>query len=250
MYVRLAFAVAAHLESEILIVDEVLAVGDAEFQKKCLGKLESLSLSCHRTILFVSHQLGSIKQLCTNALLLNNGHIEKMGAPEMVINHYLSIVHSNKVDHFESTDSVDHLQYFLKRFSTSFSDGKFDFVFGLHNQILINLSFGYTEVNLGVEFAIAVFDINDVKVLTIHEPLFKSKQTTPNGYIDFKVELPDHYLAPGEYYFNIAVHIPHVQLFHLVERVNKITVIDSGSSFSGYTGANIGVVMPKYKLIN
>ena len=76
MYVRLAFAVAAHLESEILIVDEVLAVGDAEFQKKCLGKMGDVSLKEGRTILFVSHNLAAIKSLCRKGVLLTNGEVE------------------------------------------------------------------------------------------------------------------------------------------------------------------------------
>jgi lipopolysaccharide transport system ATP-binding protein len=77
MYVRLAFAVAAHLEPEILIVDEVLAVGDAQFQKKCLGKMEDVSSKEGRTVLFVSHNMNAIEQLCTSALLLDKGKINK-----------------------------------------------------------------------------------------------------------------------------------------------------------------------------
>lgn len=88
MSVRLAFAVAAHLESEILIVDEVLAVGDAEFQKKCLGKMEDVGQREGRTVLFVSHNLSNIKRLCHSALLLENGHLEFEGAADSVINHY------------------------------------------------------------------------------------------------------------------------------------------------------------------
>lgn len=90
MYVRLAFAVAAHLESEILIVDEVLAVGDAEFQKKCLGKMGDESKGEGRTVLFVSHDLSAVKKLCHHAILLKNGQIEKDGYTEDVITKYLS----------------------------------------------------------------------------------------------------------------------------------------------------------------
>jgi len=89
MYVRLAFAVAAHLESEILIVDEVLAVGDAEFQKKCLGKMGEVSKGEGRTVLFVSHNMGSIKALCQKAMLLNYGKIVSFGATDAVISQYL-----------------------------------------------------------------------------------------------------------------------------------------------------------------
>ena len=85
MYVRLAFAVAAHLESEILIVDEVLAVGDAEFQKKCLGKMGEVSKGEGRTVLFVSHNLSSVKSLCTKGLHINKGHLNFEGLIDKVI---------------------------------------------------------------------------------------------------------------------------------------------------------------------
>jgi homopolymeric O-antigen transport system ATP-binding protein len=90
MYVRLAFAVAAHLETEILIVDEVLAVGDAEFQKKCLGKMGNVADE-GRTVLFVSHNMTAIQNLCNKALWINNGQIQKEGLPKEIIDSYLSI---------------------------------------------------------------------------------------------------------------------------------------------------------------
>ncbi len=90
MYVRLAFAVAAHLESEILIVDEVLAVGDAEFQKKCLGKMGSVSKEEGRTILFVSHNMGAVSKLCKSGILLENGTLEMRASVSSVIEKYFS----------------------------------------------------------------------------------------------------------------------------------------------------------------
>jgi lipopolysaccharide transport system ATP-binding protein len=90
MYVRLAFAVAAHLEPEILIVDEVLAVGDAQFQKKCLGKMEDVSKKEGRTILFVSHNMATILNLCEQCIYLNNGQINKVGKSSNVISSYLT----------------------------------------------------------------------------------------------------------------------------------------------------------------
>jgi lipopolysaccharide transport system ATP-binding protein len=92
MYVRLAFAVAAHLEPEILIVDEVLAVGDAQFQKKCLGKMEDVSAKEGRTVIFVSHNMNAIRRLCGRAILLNNGRIVNDGDASSVINNYLANV--------------------------------------------------------------------------------------------------------------------------------------------------------------
>lgn len=89
MYVRLAFAVAAHLEPEILIVDEVLAVGDAEFQRKCIGKMKDVSDREGRTVLFVSHNLSQVQSLCTNGILLVNGRLEFEGKINMVITKYV-----------------------------------------------------------------------------------------------------------------------------------------------------------------
>jgi lipopolysaccharide transport system ATP-binding protein len=90
MYVRLAFGVAAHLESEILIIDEVLAVGDAEFQKKCLGKMSDVSKGEGRTVLFVSHNLAAVKALCKNALYIGNGCVIKLADTNIVVSEYLS----------------------------------------------------------------------------------------------------------------------------------------------------------------
>lgn len=90
MYVRLAFAVAAHLEPDILIVDEVLAVGDADFQKKCLGKMRQVSQSEGRTILFVSHSMQAVNSLCDKALWLQKGQLQHIGETSVVVNKYIS----------------------------------------------------------------------------------------------------------------------------------------------------------------
>src|SRR5262249_24624620 len=89
MYVRLAFAVAAHLRPEILLVDEVLAKGDEAFQRKCLGKMQDVA-SKGRTVLFVSHSMASVQHLCPKAILIQSGRIEAMGPSNEVIAHYLS----------------------------------------------------------------------------------------------------------------------------------------------------------------
>ncbi|MFM6521462.1 MAG: ABC transporter ATP-binding protein, partial [Microcystis panniformis] len=89
MYVRLAFAVAAHLEPEILIVDEVLAVGDAQFQKKCLGKMEDVGKE-GRTVIFVSHQMAAIQNLCQRAIWMNQGRLFNDDQTQIVISKYLT----------------------------------------------------------------------------------------------------------------------------------------------------------------
>ena len=107
MYVRLAFAVAAHLESEILIVDEVLAVGDAEFQKKCLGKMGDVSKGEGRTVLFVSHNMTAVETLCNQAISMKQGKIIEIGTPTQIIKNYLtdSIINKRFIE-FEDLESA------------------------------------------------------------------------------------------------------------------------------------------------
>ncbi|RYD67828.1 MAG: ABC transporter ATP-binding protein, partial [Verrucomicrobiaceae bacterium] len=90
MYVRLAFAVAAHLDPEILLIDEVLAVGDAAFQKKCLGKMGEVASEQGRTVFFVSHNMGAVRTLCDDAILIEDGRLTHRGKPEEIIGRYLS----------------------------------------------------------------------------------------------------------------------------------------------------------------
>lgn len=98
MYVRLAFSVAAHLEPDILLVDEVLAVGDAEFQKKCLGKMEEVTRKNGRTILFVSHNMAAIQNLCKSCILLEKGKVKMIGDTQTVVSHYLNSKDGNTTD--------------------------------------------------------------------------------------------------------------------------------------------------------
>jgi lipopolysaccharide transport system ATP-binding protein len=115
MYVRLAFAVAAHLEPEILVVDEVLAVGDAEFQKKCLGKMEDVA-SQGRTVLFVSHQLNSVRAMCSRAILLTAGGLSAQGAPDAIINDYLASGSTDGAWHSNGSRQFDNPAFSVTAF--------------------------------------------------------------------------------------------------------------------------------------
>jgi lipopolysaccharide transport system ATP-binding protein len=107
MQLRLAFAVAAHLEPEILVVDEVLAVGDAEFQKKCLGKMDEVSRS-GRTVLFVSHQMNAVQSICQRCILLKEGQISRMGDVGDIVSHYLE--NNSLINSWESTKNSNNYQ--------------------------------------------------------------------------------------------------------------------------------------------
>ena len=109
MYVRLAFAVAAHLEPEILIIDEVLAVGDAEFQKKCLGKMRDISTSDGRTILFVSHNMGAIRNFCNRTVYLEKGQVKADGTTEKVLPMYFGVGNQTKLEGFTITATPEDM---------------------------------------------------------------------------------------------------------------------------------------------
>lgn len=114
MTVRLGFAIAAHLEPEILVVDEVLAVGDAEFQKKAIGKMQDVSTSEGRTVLFVSHNMGAVKNLCNNGVILKNGMIDFVGNITDTINHYISIQEKVRSAIFNPDSSLNDKFLYLK----------------------------------------------------------------------------------------------------------------------------------------
>jgi lipopolysaccharide transport system ATP-binding protein len=118
MYVRLAFAVAAHLEPEILIVDEVLAVGDAQFQKKCLGKMGEVAKG-GRTVLFVSHNMAAVQLLCSTAAWLKQGSLSEIGETTAVVGHYLS---ESSKSYRSATDGIFDLTYCRKN---EIGDGQF-----------------------------------------------------------------------------------------------------------------------------
>lgn len=129
MYVRLAFAVAAFLEPEILIVDEVLAVGDTEFQKKCLGRMKDVSINDGRTVLFVSHQMNAIQSLCNKCLYLKNGMLMSEGPTKLIVEHY---ARDNR--HVKNSKSFDKYLNYIKieqKDSVLIVEAEYDCEFGL-----------------------------------------------------------------------------------------------------------------------
>ena len=134
MYVRLAFAVAAHLEPEILIVDEVLAVGDASFQKKSLGKMQSVAVNENRTVLFVSHSLQAVQSLCDRAILLNSGTVEAQGASRTVVGQYLRHAQSPGGEKVWSEHDVAGERCGVASRDTNYRRGRRDRPIGRHRQ--------------------------------------------------------------------------------------------------------------------
>lgn len=162
MYVRLAFAVAAHLESEILVVDEVLAVGDIEFQKKCLGKMDDVRKGEGRTVLFVSHNMAAIKELCTHSILLNNGLVEKQGTTSDIISQYLALDNSVTETHIELQEKDTDLCFTA---ISLHNDKNLNSLINNSDDFLVMLSFTVRKYLENTELSICFRNNNGVNVL-------------------------------------------------------------------------------------
>ncbi len=160
MYVRLAFAVAAHLEPEVLVVDEVLAVGDVAFQKKCLGKMNSVAKS-GRTVLFVSHNMPAVRNLCGRAILLDSGRIVKDGDTDGVIDHYLDLGSQQSVSVVDLPQGDPELPGRGMRLTTADMDGipKTEFLLDEKWQVLLEF-----ELYRPLEHVIAAVGINNAEL--------------------------------------------------------------------------------------
>ena len=161
MYVRLAFAVAAHLDPEILLIDEVLAVGDAEFQKKCLAKMEDVAANEGRTVIFVSHNMDAVCHLCSRCILLRNGQIEKSGdAPEVVATYLGGEQDQPSVIDFPRIDSDASFRCAgLYR-----SDNKPAHSFSVIEPVRLDCSFDVRRRIEGLQFAFSVFNFKGDRI--------------------------------------------------------------------------------------
>ena len=238
MHVRLAFAVAAHLESEILIVDEVLAVGDAEFQTKCLGKMKDISGNNGRTVLFVSHNMGAVQQLCTTSLVISNGQTAFRGSANEGIDFYLNSGNkSNEACYFKEfpkpTDIVS---------IRVLDDGKKtpSFNFRHNDNILIEFTV-CIEQNYKDCFLIFRMKDQTERVIFSSEFGIGSIYTVPGQYV-ITVSIPGSILVPNHYIPIIALHIPNVEYITYLESSVGFVIEETGSNFSPYAGTNYGCV--------
>ena len=237
MYMRLAFAVAAHLEPDILLVDEVLAVGDMAFQQKCLGKMGEVAKQ-GRTVLFVSHQLSGIAQLCSRALLLDHGGIVKEGDPEAVIAYYMK--ESSGAESFTSS-ADDGRDISIIQAQTLGADGESKSNFTHKEPIVVAIK---CRINRWLPNTIMGFFVRDQrgrKVFTTKNPEWTQIRPSDEE-VNLKATIPAEFLVPGRYLFTLAITEPHLGRIDWVEDVLPITITDAGSEFYRYEGGDYGCV--------
>ena len=204
MYVRLAFAVAAHLEPEILIIDEVLAVGDAAFQKKCLGKIGEVAHG-GRTVIFVSHNMGAIRNLCTEVIWLTDGKIVDQGASAAVVESYLRTTieqASSSLDLATFPRQAD-LGTRLKIMGVEFNNGTPVF-HGEPLQVRIEYSTSTAVENVGFGFGFS--SAEGIRVMSVDSDLLEVPRDLPKDHLgSVKARVPELQLQPGRYSFDVGV---------------------------------------------
>ena len=245
MYVRLAFAVAAHLEPEILVVDEVLAVGDAEFQKKCLGKMKDVSVNDGRTVLFVSHNIAAIKTLCTQGVVLQNGTVSYLG---------------------EALDSVEYYQKLTN--ITSFLEHKGDIATAPGNENIKLLKFStkpvngnYLTISSGVEFELifynnkkhinldVTFELKNSDEITIFHAaeIITTNKDSKEGIYKVKGQIEPNLLNAGIYKFNLI--FAENQKYHLYTQ-GEVIQFEILNETIGYNSKIQGIIRPELNFSN
>ena len=241
MYVRLAFAVAAHLEPEILIVDEVLAVGDAQFQKKCLGKMEDVSKNEGRTVLFVSHNMGVVSQLCTSAILLNKGSIDFNGPVASVVDKYLRNQSStNEFNH--DKEAIGIKPNYIESIKIKNETNEYASSFSFDQHIVIEFSCQIKNYTPDLLIGIGMQDKTNSRVFTVVKEVDYFKETDSHQ-LRGELKLPSSLFAPNMYSFVFAIWTKMGVIHDVAENVCVISIHDNGTSLAAFEGADYGSVI-------
>ena len=204
MMVRLGFAVAAHLDPEILVVDEVLAVGDAEFQKKAIGKMQDVSKGEGRTVLFVSHNMASVKSLCKSGVVLHNGSVQKIGTANECVDFYMSNNITELVGSVEITDKhrnagpMLELEYLNIRMLNDIEN------MSTEEPLEFEMTIKRNDMSIKkCQFGVIVISSSDVPVGS----LYSNPIELPEGkeFLKVHLTLPNHQLAKGLYTLNFNI---------------------------------------------
>lgn len=243
MYVRLAFAVAAHLEPEILVIDEILAVGDAEFQQKCLGKMDEVSKQGGRTVLFVSHQLGMIAQLCRTCMWLHEGKVQAMGNTNQVIDEYLSHTHTENPTYIAPVSKKNYIRR-IDIVNTKLESCN---LFTHKDEIIFRIECHVKDWNRSIGITMNVMDRNKKHIFSIEEPLSNYVYDASDPFV-LLVKIPSHFLTPKTYTLNCGIQIPGQLMFDHVKDACPFRIIDAGTEFALYEGVDYGSVFAKYNI--
>jgi lipopolysaccharide transport system ATP-binding protein len=248
MYVRLAFAVAAHLDPEILIVDEVLAVGDTAFQKKCLGKMQQVSTG-GRTVLFVSHNLAAVENLCRRGVVLERGTVVYQGPAKEAVRQYThSLFGQHTVGSVFDLTNVPRLPRvgkFLNRVEL-FTEGNVPVMPGIRigESLQVHIHFDLPKLTSSFNIGLGFNDLTQQRIFTAHsffEPNHGHEERVGPQVI--VCEIPSFTLMPGEYSMRLWLDIGNTEA-DLIEDAAQVTVLESDYYGTGKAPWNGAFVLP------
>ncbi|WP_224998100.1 polysaccharide ABC transporter ATP-binding protein [Cesiribacter sp. SM1] len=250
MKVRLAFAVAAHLEPEILIIDEVLAVGDAEFQKKCLGKMDEVSKNEGRTILFVSHNMLALQSLCSEAILLSSGEVTATGSVDQVVSTYLRAFNASEKIKIVYPSSECPGNQSVKLLSQEVVPNEHDHL--IVNDRPLEMTFRFENLQKGESVLDVTFHLADEmgNLVFVGSSAFSGNNMVGNGLHCYSCQIPAYLLHEGFYLISRLLIVKDKGTI-LYEHRDNITfqVKEPTVAEFGWKGAKEGIVRPKLEWV-
>ncbi|MFN8245314.1 MAG: ABC transporter ATP-binding protein [Ferruginibacter sp.] len=242
MYVRLAFAVAAHLEPEILVIDEVLAVGDAAFQKKCLGKMEDVSQSEGRTVLFVSHNMPAVKSLCTTGIMLANGRLTAAGPVDEIVSGYLkggSELSNHKIISNIRTRDIDVTEASLVAAAKRPEDAIL-----ITDPVALSVTLEVRQSPERYHITYHVFNEMGDAVFSCWD----EQQEAPlhTGTNRLQCMIPGHFFNTGLFYISLLIVQDKKQVIHLEKDILSFTVNDKAHEMGRWMGREPGYIRPLF----
>ena len=241
MYVRLAYAVAAHLDPEILLIDEALAVGDAEFQKKCLAKMEDVAANEGRTVIFVSHNMDAVYHLCSRCILLKQGEIAKTGNATDVVAEYLGGEQEQapeiNLPSIESDASFGFVGLYGPKGQPTTS-------FSASEPVLLKCSFDVQREIEGLQLSFSVFNFKGDRIF--YSPVSMANppiSVEKPGAHHLAAVIPARLLLPGRYSITLALHTPKTKLYDIRRQALSFRIVAMAADrFDGFAGDELGQV--------
>ena len=249
MMVRLGFAVAAHLDPEILVVDEVLAVGDAEFQKKAIGKMQDVSHGEGRTVLFVSHNMAAVRKLCKTGILLENGQIKKTGYISNVVDEYLSEEENLECRADYDGDDAPGFDTVKIRHIRLINEKGHSINFGyITNSIGICVDYEVLSDTPAFTHGLNIFDISGAHLFTSHDNTFSNNQTVRKGFYRTIAWIPANLLQCRDYFLTFAFmrYAPFQVLFHshYLIKIHMVDDLNAPTRMENYNEDLPGMIRP------
>jgi len=245
MGVRLAFAVAAHLEPEILIVDEVLAVGDAAFQKKCLGKMQEVSKTQGRTVLFVSHNMGTVASLCKKAFWLKGGKLVASGDAKGIVQDYL-VDNMSDADVFGRLDTIRRIAGYGDNFRISAIEWLSGYPLQHGSDIRLRIHGQALADCADVSTAVAFSNLEGIRLLTYDTDLanLTRHQVKKGDDLFFEIAIPNLPVAPGIYNLDLGVRSGDIRQLDFLPSAAQVEVIPGDATPDLIVRGGAGIRLP------